>query len=210
MKNVIAIAMVVLIPVSCNEIGSPEDSGEVVEVPFEEISLPGIDRLPTGGTFQVVVRTQAEYEQLIDERFHERLNGYCNKWFPEIRQELEERHSGLPSGEIQRLLNEICIERVPVLKGLEDVEHPEIDFSQYTLLGQDAHGSGCRQPDYDINLTTDGEGNQYRFHVLVTQYGLCEMALDRNLWIIAPGIPRTSEVVFEKDYRRLARDENSN
>lgn len=208
MKNVICIFIVSLILVGCNE-NKLLDSGQTLEernfeeLSIEEISLEGVDRLSIGGTFQEVIRTQDEYDQLIYERFQKPLDDYCNSWFPEIRQELEQQHPELSPEEIQQILNQRCITRTPVFKGLENVKHPEFDFSKYTLLGQDAHASGCRKPDYDISLTSYSHGIQYEFYVLITQYGLCSMAIDRNLWIIAPRIPEESEVVFEKEYLRI-------
>ncbi len=178
-----------------------DENGSTTEIQFEQIELPGIDRLSVGGTFQIVVRTQEEYEALIYERYQRPLNDYCNENYTDERRQLEKENPGLSETEIQERLNEICVERTPVFNGLERVEHPAVDFSEHSLLGQDAHAGGCSAPDYAVRLTK--LDRTYKFFVEITQNGSCERAWPKNLWILTSPIPDHSDVTFEREIQTV-------
>ena len=177
------------------DLGSNQEREE--GLPFEQIALLGVDRLSIGSTFQVVVRTQEEYEELVYERYQKPLSEYCNEHYADVRKRLERENSGSSEAEIQKWLNEVCIEETPVFQELEGVEHPTIDFSEHALLGQSARTGSCPDPSYDLTLAKIEA--TYRYQVLVTRYGTCERAYHKNLWILTPPIPESSDVVFEQE-----------
>lgn len=72
---------------------------------------------------------------------------------------------------------------------------PEIDFSQNTILGNHASGTGC-SVDFEKHVYRDDENNRILYIVKVIEEGLCEMyGWSRNLITIA-SVPADYGVEF--------------
>jgi hypothetical protein len=186
--------LVVLSVTSCDSVAVGDGNG------VELIELPGVDRVSRGGSFETVVRTREEYDRLIQERYHDPLNEYCNRSYPEERLELEHQEPPLTEGEIQEILNRQCIARDLLYRGLLSVRHPEIDFSKHSLLGLGVGAGGCTQPEYLIHFSRSGM--TYTLYVRITEFGRCERAWSKNLWVLTPRIPEYAGVRFEKVVKR--------
>ena len=73
---------------------------------------------------------------------------------------------------------------------------PKIDFSQYSLLGQMAHGGGCTI-DFERSVYVDEINDIVTYTVDVKEKGLCEMAGFSLNWVTVPKIPEGYDVKFE-------------
>ncbi len=188
--------MALVLATGCDTFGRNEiidESDEGIPVPFQRISMAGMDRVSYGGDFQAVVRTQEEYDQIIYERFQKPLDDYWNEHYESTRQWVVEQNPGLSEAEIEERVRDAFYNALPFY-GTENVKHPDIDFSRHTLLGQAAHTAGC-SADWEAGVTK--KDDTYTFRILVTSIGSCEMAISRNFWGLIPRIDDTSTVVFE-------------
>jgi hypothetical protein len=75
---------------------------------------------------------------------------------------------------------------------------PYIDFSENTLLGKRAYGSGC-SITFERHVYEDIENKKITYSVTVIEEGCCEMIHMSLNWIIIPKIPSDYTVVFEVD-----------
>ena len=193
--------MAIVLATGCDAFGRNEiieESDEGIPVPFQRISMVGMDRVSFGGDFQAVVRTQEEYDQIIYKRFQKPLDDYWNENYESTRQWVIEQNPGLSEEEIEERVRDAFYNALPFY-GTENIKHPDIDFSRHTLLGQAAHTGGC-DAKWDAGVTK--RENTYTFRVLVTSIGSCEMAISNNIWGLTPRIDSTSTVVFQVDVRK--------
>ncbi len=176
-------------------------AGEILP-PFERILMECMDAVSIGGTLEAVARTQEEYEQLILERFQQPLDDYSNANYDRVKQGVLDRNPGIDDEECEQRVREIFYSVYP-FRGTEDCTFPEIDFETFTLLGQDANATGCGDPDYEIEILRDDERRTVTFRLGITEHGSCEIAINRNQWVLVPKIPPPYTVLFEKEYTRL-------
>ncbi len=166
-------------------------------IPYERIELKCVDMVSPGSMLTVVVRTEKEYEAFITERYTEPLQKYWDWHYPEILKTQKTRFPDKSNAEYQKMASDIIYEALP-FRGTENCSHPIIDFQKYTLLGQAAHGSGCRQPDYTVGLTRDPKSHEIVFSVVVGEHGTCERAVNKNIWVLVPKLKSSVNVRFEK------------
>lgn len=192
-KKIIALGFTIIISLlnsNCNPT-SPED----LTIPFEKIQMQGMDRVSIGGKLEVVINSQEEYEDLIYKRFQKPLDDYWNANYESVLQSVVEQNPGLTDEEYEELVREIFYSTLPFM-GTKNYTHPQIDFNQYTLLGQDAHSGGCEVPEYKIEVVKNGK--EYIYRITIKRKGNCEMGILRNIWILIRKIPTDSNVKFEK------------
>ncbi len=170
----------------CDSTSSTDNS-----VPFEEITM---EWLNSGGSFELRVDTQAEYDSLIYHRFQKPLDDYWNRNYETTLLRLKDTYPGLTDAEYEILVRNVFYSTFP-FKGTENATHPIIDFNRYTLLGQSAHSGGCKQPVYTTELTR--KRHDYTFFVTVGMKGTCDMAISHNVWILTKKIPASSNVIFD-------------
>ena len=175
------------------------DSGE--ESGFQEISLRCVDLVSSGGSLQVVISTEEEYQQLIYEQFTRPLQDYWNAYYPSVLQSVKNHNPGFTEQQCADSARRIMYLFPPFL-GTENCSHPTIDFTKYTLLGQDSHASGCYRPDYLVAIFRDDRTRTISFTVNILQHGRCEMGFSRNTWVLVPKLPDGYEVKFYKNYSR--------
>lgn len=75
-------------------------------------------------------------------------------------------------------------------------EIPDIDFTQYTLLGQYGSATGC-QRFYNRNVRIRESEKTYIFSVKVSECGGCEPLELRWHWVLVPVLPEDYTVTFE-------------
>lgn len=73
---------------------------------------------------------------------------------------------------------------------------PEIDFSQYTLLGIDLGVAGCKEPIITYSVIKLSNGN-YKFIVDIKQQGYCKINFSYNIWCLIPKISENAIVDFK-------------
>lgn len=74
-----------------------------------------------------------------------------------------------------------------------------IDFTLYTLLGQNGTASGCREPFYQITVLRDDLKKEIVYKLMIIEHGNCQPAFLRYLWILVPKVPESYRVVFQKE-----------
>jgi hypothetical protein len=192
-KNIISMGFTIIISLlnsDCN-LTTPED----VTIAFEEIQMQGMDRVSIGGKLEVVINSPKEYEELIYQRFQKPLDDYWNDNYESVLQSVKEQNPGLTDKEYEELVRKIFYSTLPFM-GTENYTHSQIDFNQYTLLGQDAHSGGCEVPEYKIEVIKNRK--EYIYRITIKRKGSCEMGILKNIWIIIRKIPTGSNVKFEK------------
>jgi hypothetical protein len=74
-----------------------------------------------------------------------------------------------------------------------------INFSEYTLLGQNADGGGCVTPFYNITITRDHQRREVLFRVVVIEHGPCLRAWMAFKWVLIPKVADGYQVVFQRE-----------
>ncbi len=193
LNKIIALGFTIIISLTINNCNPT--SSEDFTIQFEEIQMQGMDKVSIGGKLEVVINSQEEYEELIYKRFQKPLDDYWNANYESVLQSVKENNPGLMDEEYEELVREIFYSTLP-FRGTENYTHPQINFNQYTLLGQDAHTGGCELPEYKIEVEKNGK--EYIYRITIKRKGSCEMAILRNKWILVPKIPTNYNVKFEK------------
>ena len=73
---------------------------------------------------------------------------------------------------------------------------PPINFSQYTLLGKYAYGSGC-SVNFEKRVYRDEANKKIIFFIKVNEEGPCEMLVEKMDWVLVQKIPPEYSVVFK-------------
>ena len=73
---------------------------------------------------------------------------------------------------------------------------PPIDFSQYTLLGKYACGSGC-SVNFERRVYRDEANKSVIFSIKVNGEGPCEIIICKMNWVLIKKIPLEYSVVFK-------------
>jgi len=71
-----------------------------------------------------------------------------------------------------------------------------IDFSQYTLIGKYAKGTGC-SVEFKRNFYVNHEDKIYLYEIKVKEKGLCKKFDESMNWIIVPKIQSGYTVTFK-------------
>ncbi|MFZ2322183.1 MAG: hypothetical protein WAV89_00660 [Ignavibacteriaceae bacterium] len=175
---------------------APEESSQIS---YQEIQMDGLDKFFVGGQLEAVITSQSQYDSLIYSRFQKPLADYWTANYEAMLEYVKIQNPGLTENEYKALVKEIFFSSWP-FEGTENYTHPQIDFSKYTLLGQDANSGGCETPDYKVEIKKDGFNVIYRLTVIPKGY--CEMAILKNMWILIPKLPKGYSVKFEKTLTR--------
>ncbi len=160
-----------------------------------------MDKVSNGGSLNVVIRNQTQYNYLIYNRFEKPLADYWNTHYESVLQSVMEQHFGLTEEQYDSLVSLIFYSSLP-FKGTENCSHLEIDFSKNTLLGVAAHAGGCENPTYDIKYSFDPLQLQYTLRIKIGEFGTCSMAINKNIWVLVPKIEGGYSVNFERIYVR--------
>ena len=127
---------------------------------------------------QVVIRTQEEYASNVDSLYSE---GYT--MFQENLEAFPDTYAAVPDYGYDEFVEMWSV-------------FPEVDFSQKTVLGNQAAGTGC-SVDFERHVYRDDENRRILYAVDVIEEGLCEMlGWNRNLITVA-SVPSDYSVEFE-------------
>jgi hypothetical protein len=198
MKNIIFLSTLIFLISGCNT-SFDSIEAEPFSEPFTEIDMDVMDMVSYGGYFEVTVNSDSEYEELIYTRFQKPLDDYWNAHYNSVLQSMRTRYPGLTDEEYEELVREVFYSILP-FRGTENWSPPKIDFSKYTLLGQDAHSTGCRTPDFSIKIIKNDKNKELIFKITITEYGTCETHRATNKWILISKIDKSYKVRFEKEY----------
>ena len=195
MKHITLISLFLLAFSGCS------DDGSLTSEPFtfEVITMDCMDLVSNGGMMQEVIRTQAEFDSLWRKRFVAPLDAYWNANYDSVLASVKRNNPGRTDAEYEEMVRKIFYSSLPFL-GTEGCTRPQIDFDRYMLLGMSAGASGCRTPDYAINVTCDDTQRAITFRLHITEHGPCEMYFAHNVWVLVPQIPAMYSVVFEREF----------
>lgn len=168
--------------------------------PYTRITVDCIDGATAGGgpTHGWVIRTQAEYDTLIYEEYQKILDTYRSAWYPDILADVRRDYPGLSAEESARIAEERLYQFAPFL-WTKGCTNPPIDFSSLTLLGYGVHSSGCRQPDYVIDVGTDHIEASVNLHVKIVEHNYCEPYRYEIIWLLVPRIAEVYDVHFSSE-----------
>ena len=71
---------------------------------------------------------------------------------------------------------------------------PDIDFTQFTLLGLKTQGTGCTRT---YRRSVEAKGNGFEYEVTVRECGNCEPLEIRTHWVTIPKISEDATVTFK-------------
>jgi hypothetical protein len=169
----------------------------LVEIPFTELELMELDRelfyepgipgcsladLPPFGWKEidsglVVIRTPDEYERRIGSLYQEGYRGYLDQ-----RMDYPGTYQSLPEMSYEEFLATCNV-------------FPEVDFSQYSVLGNHASGTGCTV-SFERHVFREDTEKKITYQLSVVEEGACEkVEYSRNL-ILVPCIPLEYQVLF--------------
>jgi hypothetical protein len=174
----------------CNEHGTD------VNESAEEVSMTGMDKVSMGGGLQVVIRTQAEYDRLVYDRYTKPLQDYWDKYYASILESVKSNYPNRSDSEYVVRVKQVFYSALP-FKGTEGYVHPTFDFSKYTLLGQSVTGHGCSVPTYQPSVLRNDKDRSILFRVVVQQEGTCDMGWDKHVWMLVRKVSTNYVVNFE-------------
>lgn len=199
MKRLIVCTIVVLSLYGCKS--EYPNLPTIESVQYSEILMRCMDRVSIGGTLHAIIRNQAQYDSLIYIRFQKPLDDYWNAHYDTALYYVRQNNPGLSDSEYAILVREEFYKFLP-FRGTENCTQPSIDFTQFTLLGLDAHASGCENPDYNIFVSKNNEKKELVYKIVILEHGYCDMLVSRNKWILIPKISESYSVVFQKEYKQ--------
>jgi len=189
------------------------------EQPFEEpsleslavqnISVECVSGILSHGPSDIVITSQAEYEQFIDEKFKQRLDGTWNQRYPDVLEAVKQEYPGLTEAEYEQLATEKMFEEDPFIWGKECgypdggplYNNPEVNFYAHALLGARVIGGGCSGPEFDLlEAFKDDSQMKYIFRIHVIWYGHCSMALYGLVWALVARLPEGYTVEFDRQF----------
>lgn len=183
--------------------GEPTPISPYVVIPFTELELeelnqeilndPGLpgcrlSDLPPFGwkevdSGMVDIRTPLDYALRVGSLYQE---GYRN--YLENRIDFPDTYQSIPEMSYEEFLA-ICN------------VFPEVDFSQYSVLGNHGVGSGCTVT-FEKAVLIDDKDKSYLYQLTIHEAGACEKTSnDRNL-ILVPRIPEDYKVIFSQSSQK--------
>jgi len=198
-KRIVLFAVLAIACLGCNS-NSPTSVASRNDL-YAEVDMQFMDLVSSGGTTEVVVRTQAQYDSLVYRRFTKPLQDYWNANYDTVLYYVRRNNPGLSDFAYTVLVRE-AFYQFPPFRGTENCSRPYIDFTHFTLLGFNTSAGGCSRPDYTILVARDDNKRELEFKILVLQHGGCEMEFAKNHWILVPRLPDAYHVVFTREYNR--------
>lgn len=195
MKLITLIALIILLIIGCNNDNPIQPSTPI----FSEVVMECMDKVSIGGVFQAVINTQPQFDSLWYARFQKPLDDWREQNYPSILASVKRDYPGLTDSQYVQLAEDRLYNYYP-FKGTRNCTKPIIDFTKYTLLGQDANGGGCTTPTYQISFSRDDSQKRIVFSITILRHGSCSMAFIANKWILTSKIPESFIVIFQKKY----------
>ena len=175
-----------------------EDANEsIIDIIPDQIDMICMDIVSMGGTLNAVIRTQQEYEEIIEQRFDIPLQTYWDGNYESVLSNIMDRNPGLSAYEYEEMVREVFYTYLP-FRGTDECEHPTIDFGAYTLLGVDAGAGGCEKPEIEVQYTS--QNGVAILSLFITTFGSCEAWHSQNIWVLVPKISENTDGQFEKEY----------
>lgn len=181
----------------------PKSSFEPLAV--QNIAVDCVSGVLSRGPNDIVITTQEEYEQFLDWKFKQRLDGTWDYHFPNVLEVFMRKYPGLTESEYVQLATDSLL-RMEVFIWAKNCGYPdggplygnpEIDFNTYTLLGARIEGGGCSGPEIDLlEAIIDAEQMKYVYRIHIIWHGSCEMALYGLVWVLVPRLPEGYTVEF--------------
>ena len=193
-QRLIILVFGIAIAWNCNQFGTESNDSE------REILMEGMDIVSMGGNLKVVVNSQEDYDKLIYNRYTKPLQDYWNANYESILQSVKNKYPNRSDQEYAELVKAEFYKLFP-FKGTENYTHPTIDFSKYTLLGQNVSAGGCSLPNYKISILRDDKLYTFLYKVNVLQHGTCEKLWAKNMWMLVRKIPNFYTVKFESEFK---------
>jgi hypothetical protein len=184
---------------ACNltQAGKPTLLQTYVEIPYSELVLeeldqdiltsPGIsgcslaDLRPFGwktvDSGLVDIRTPRDYANQIESLYQE---GYLD--YQQTRVENPERYQSIPEMSYKEFLLICNI-------------FPDVDFSQYSVLGYHATGTGCNIT-FEKHVYRDDQIKAFLYELTIVEEGVCEKDVNNRNLILVPRIPPDYSVAF--------------
>ena len=190
---------------ACNltQTGEPTRLPTYLEMPYSELVLEELDRevltslgisgcrladlRPFGwkevDSGLVDIRTPEDYANRVGSLYQE---GYLD--YQQTRAEYSDKYQSIP---------EISYEEFLAICNV----FPDVDFSQYSVLGYHASGTGC-SVNFEKHVYRDDQNKAVLYELTVVEEGFCEKDFkDRNL-ILVPRIPSDYSVDFSQTNRK--------
>jgi hypothetical protein len=190
---------------ACNvtQSGEPNIHQTYVEIPFSELVLEELDRdsltslgisgrsladlrpfgWKTVDSGLVDIRTPKDYAVQVESLYQE---GYLD--YQQTRMEYSDRYQSIPEMSYEEFLA-TC-----------NVFH-DVDFSQYSVLGYHATGTGCNVT-FERHVYSDEQNKAILYELTVVEEGICEKDFNNRNLILIPRIPSDYIVDFSKTIRK--------
>ncbi len=184
----------------------PPEESPLESLDVQNISVDCVSGVLSRGPNEIVITTQEEYEQFLDWKFKQRMDGTWDYHFPNVLEVIKSEYPDLTEPEYVQLATDSLF-RMEVLIWAKNCGYPdggpiygnpEIDFDIYTLLGARMVGGGCAGPDVDLlEAFKDENQMKYIFRIQINWYGHCSMPLYGLVWALVPRIPDGYSVEFD-------------
>lgn len=197
MKTILLGACLIALCLSCTN-DSSIASNSTQTVAYSQVSMNCMDRVSSGGTLEVIVNTKTVFDSLVYARYQKPLDDYWDKYYDSTLYHVKQNNPGLSDSEYALLVRNVFYSAMP-FKGTDTCTDSDVDFDHFTLLGASVTASGCRSPEYRVDVSRNDAQKKLFCNVEITQHGSCEMGFWRAIWIVVPKLPSDFLVVFEKN-----------
>jgi hypothetical protein len=190
---------------ACNltQSGEPNLLQTYVEIPYSKLVLEELDQdiltslgisgcsladlrpfgWKTVDSGLVDIRTQRDYAIQVGSLYQE---GYLD--YQQTRVEYSDRYQSIPEMSYEEFLATCNV-------------FPDVDFSQYSVLGYHATGTGCNVT-FERHVYRDDQNKAILYELTVVEEGICEKDFNNRNLILVPRIPSDYIVDFSKTNRK--------
>ena len=131
----------------------------------------------------VDIRTPQDYAIQVESLYQE---GYLD--YQQTRLEYSDRYQSIPELSYEKFLAACNV-------------FPDVDFSQYSVLGYHATGTGCNVT-FERQVYRDEQNQVILYELTVVEEGICEKDFNNRNLILVPRIPSGYIVDFSKKIRK--------
>lgn len=188
----ISVITIFLIIVSC-DINEPSDFHEVE---YTEIEVGCLGRVLMQPEYQFVIKSQEEYDQLINEFYQSMLE----QLYEDMVEYVKEHYPELNENEQLELIEELYKNNT-IYKWLTDCEITEVDFEKYTLIGAKPSTLLCTEMEYLVKMQKSELERIYKLNIEVISSSDCFLISARKtFWLLVEKVPKDYSVEINIGY----------
>lgn len=196
MKNLFNL-VILLVVFSCDK---PETNNfEIID--FEKTVLDCINKASRqSGTLTVKITSSQEYDSLYHSKYTKPLETWLNNNYNSLVEGVIRNYPNATPEQYDSIIKNDYVFNFAPFKWVRDCVRPDIDFSNYTLLGQSISAGGCSTPKLVTEIQQDKNKNQLTFLTKIETFGTCEIGFSFYEWILVDKLNEGCEIIYKTEF----------